>query len=423
MFRLLGIHPGPDICVPAAASLVGCGEPRAHRLLRELADAHLIAEHVPGRYVFHDLLRAYASEQACQTDSDTDRREATGRVLDHYLHTAAHVARVLDPAKEPVALAPLRPGAAAGQPADYRQALAWFEAEHQVLFAALALAAGSGFDTHAWQLPWAMKNFLQARGYWHEWAATQRTALGAATRLSDTAAQAVCNRLLGAACIDLGEHDQARSHLARSLALYERLDDRLGQAKAHQNLGFAADRQGRYPDALAHAEQSLQLYRAIGDKANEAAALNGVGWCHGLLGDYQQAQAFCREAVTLSAMTGHRWAEGASWDSLGLAEHHLGNFAEAAACYQRALNIYPECGERVFEVETLTNLGDTRYAVGDLVRAKEAWQQALAMAEDLQHPFTDKIRARLASAKDNGSADSPLNNPLGNAARECIPPR
>jgi tetratricopeptide (TPR) repeat protein len=405
MFRLLGIHPGPDICIAAAASLADRGEPQTRRLLRELADAHLIAEHVPGRYIFHDLLRDYAAEQACDTDSDTNRREATGRVLDHYLHTAARAARVLDPAKEPVVLAPLRPGAAAGQPADLQQALAWFEAEHQVLLATLTLAAGSGFDTHAWQLPWAMKNFLQARGYWQEWAATQRTALTAATRLGDTAAQAVCNRLLGAACIDLGDHDQARGYLARSLALYQRLSNRLGEAKVHQNLSFAAERKGRYADALGHAEQALRLYQAIGDKANEASALNGVGWCHGCLGDYEQAQAFCRQAVTLSAQTGHRWVEAAAWDSLGLAEHHLDNLAEAAACYQRALSLYPECGERVFEVETLTRLGDTRHAAGDLARAKEVWQQALAICEDLQHPYADKVRAKLASTKDQGCAN------------------
>jgi tetratricopeptide (TPR) repeat protein len=405
MFRLLGIHPGPDICVPAAASLAGRSEPRAHRLLRELADAHLIAEHVPGRYVFHDLLRAYAAEQACDTDSDTDRREATGRVLDHYLHTAARAARVLDPAKEPVALASLRPGAAAGQPTDLQQALAWFEAEHQVLLAALTLAAGSGFDTHTWQLAWAMKNFLQARGYRQELAAAQRAALAAATRLEDAAAQAVCNRLLGLACIDLGDHDGARAHLASSLALYQRLSNQLGQGKVHQNLGFAAEREGRSTDALAHAEQALRLYRAIGDEANEAAALNGVGWCHGLLGDYQQAQAFCRQALVLSAKTGHRWVEAAAWDSLGVAEHHLGNLAEAAACYQRALSLYPECGERVFEVETLTRLGDTRHAADDLVRAREVWQQALAICEDLQHPYADKVRAKLASTEDHGVAN------------------
>jgi len=406
MFRLLGLHPGPDISVPAAASLAALAEADARRLLGELARAHLIAEHRPGRFTLHDLLRAYAAEQARHTGSDTDWHQANGRVLDHYLHTAAGAARLLDPAKEPVALAPPRAGVAIGQASDHRQALAWFEQEHQVLLAAITLATESGFDSHAWQLPWAMKNFLQARGHYQEWAATQRTALAAATRLGDTAAQAVCSRLLGAACIDLGQHDQALGHLGDSLALYQRLGDRLGQAKVHQNLGYAAERRGSYADALAHAEPALRLYQAIGDKASLAAALNGAGYCHGLLGDYQQARAFCRQALTLSAEAGHRWVEGAAWDSLGLAEHHLGNLAEAAACYQRSLSIIREYGERAYEAETLVHLGDTRHAAGELDRAREAWQQALAIIEDLQHPYVGQVRAKLASTTDHASGAS-----------------
>src|SRR5215470_13466489 len=67
MFALLGLHPGPDISVPAAASLAALDKADARRLLRELTRAHLITEHAPGRYAFHDLLRAYATEQAHHT--------------------------------------------------------------------------------------------------------------------------------------------------------------------------------------------------------------------------------------------------------------------------------------------------------------------------------------------------------------------
>jgi tetratricopeptide (TPR) repeat protein/DNA-binding XRE family transcriptional regulator len=403
MFRLLGVHPGPDISVPAAASLAGITEAGAGRLLRELARGHLITEHVPGRYACHDLLRAYAAEQAQRTGSAAGRREATGRVLDHYLHTAARAALVLYPAKEPVVLAPPRPGAAPGQPVDPRQALAWFEAEHQVVLAAVTLAAGSGFDAHAWQLPWAMAPFLQARGHWQEWAATQRTALAAAARLGDTAAQALCGRLLANACIYLGDHDEARGHYASSLALYQRLGNRLGQAKIQQTLGVLAERQGRYADALGHAEQALRLYQAIGDKANEAEALNTVGWHHALLGDYQQAREFCRRALTLSAETGNSRLEGDAWDSLGYAEHHLGNLGEAAACYQHALSRYQISGDSFQESGTLTHLGDTRHAAGEHAQAREAWQQALAILDDLQHPGAAQVRAKLASTNHHAS--------------------
>ncbi len=61
MFRLLGVHPGPDITVPAAAALAGLPRAEGRQALDELASAHMITEHAPGRYAFHDLLRAYAS--------------------------------------------------------------------------------------------------------------------------------------------------------------------------------------------------------------------------------------------------------------------------------------------------------------------------------------------------------------------------
>ena len=64
MFRLLGIHPGPDITVPAAASLAGLPPGQAHLALAELCDEHLLTEYVPGRYSCHDLLRSYAAEEA-----------------------------------------------------------------------------------------------------------------------------------------------------------------------------------------------------------------------------------------------------------------------------------------------------------------------------------------------------------------------
>jgi DNA-binding SARP family transcriptional activator len=408
MFRLLGLHPGPDIIPAAAASLAAADDTEARRLLSELARAHLIAEHLPGRYVFHDLLRAYAAEQARHTDSDTDRREAAGRVLDYYLHTAARAALLLDPAREPVALAPPRPGTVAGQPADHRQALAWFEAEHQVLLTAVTLAAGSGFDSHAWQLPWAMTPFLQNRGHWLEWAATQRTALAAATRLGDAAAQALSGRLLANAYSKLGDHDQAHRHYASSLTLYQKLGSRLGEGKIHQHLSVLAEAQGRYADALGHAQQALRLYQAVGDKANAATMVNDIGWYHGLLGDYRQARAFCRQALTLCAEADHRWLEGCIWDSLGYAEHHAGSLADAAACYQRALSIAREAGARFNEAGTLTRLGDTRHAAGEAAEARQAWHQALTILDDLQHPDADQVRVKLAST--TGDAAS---NPSG----------
>jgi tetratricopeptide (TPR) repeat protein/transcriptional regulator with XRE-family HTH domain len=398
MFRLLGVHPGPDISAAAAASLAAVSEPQARRVLRELTRAHLITEHAPARYASHDLLRAYAADRARDSDSETDRAAATARLLDHYLHTGYRASLVVEPAREPIALAPPRDGVAPESLTGYPQAVTWFEAERHVLSAAVARAAGSGFDRHAWQLPWVMADYLDWRGHWQERVALLSTGLAAATRLGDAAGQAVSGRLLGHAYFRIGDYDQASARLRQSLELYRHLGDRVGAGKAHVLIALVAEGQRRFADALDDCEQALPLFRDAGYTMGEALTLNNIGWFHGLLGEHEQARAYSQRSLTLSAELGYRRNEGFAEDSLGYAEHALGNFTGAVACYQRAISIFRELGDRYHEANTLSHLGDTHQAAGELPRARQAWQQAITTLEDLSHPDTEEVRARLASA-------------------------
>jgi tetratricopeptide (TPR) repeat protein/transcriptional regulator with XRE-family HTH domain len=395
MFRLLGLHPGPDITAPAAASLAGVCLREARSLLRELIRYHLLTERSPGRYACHDLLRAYAANLAVATDDEAARRAALARALDHYLHTAHAAALLLRPAREPVTLTPAWLGVTPEHLAGHQQAATWFEAEHHVLLAAITLAAEAGFDSCAWQLPWAMASYLDGRGYWHEQAGLQRTALEAATRLGDKAGQAATRRLLAHTCVRIGDYDQARAHLTDCLGLYRQLGDHIGQARVHQNFSWVSGQQDRYADALSHAEQALTQFRAAGHQTGQAGVLNDIGWYHALLEDYQQSRSFCRQALALQRELGNRAGEGATWDSLGYAEHQLGRLTEAAACYQQALSIFRELGDRFYEADTLTHLGDTRHAAGDAQEAQGAWQQALDILDDLHHPDAERVRAKL----------------------------
>jgi tetratricopeptide (TPR) repeat protein/DNA-binding XRE family transcriptional regulator len=399
MFRLLGLHPGPDIGARAAASLAAVGEPQGRRLLRELACGCLITEHAPGRYAFHDLLRAYAAEQGRHCDSQPDRAAAIDRVLDHYLHTAARAAIVLHPSTEALALAPPTAQAAPERPADHRQALAWFDAEHQVLIAAVTLAAETGADRHAWQLPCAMSDYLKTRGYPHDRVTVMASALAAATRLDDVPGQALSFLGLGKACARTGDYDQARAHLERCLQLYQRLGDRMGEALAQENLAALAEVQGRYAEAVGHNEQALCLFRAIGDEAREARVLGTVGWCHALLGEYQRARALCEQSLALVARLGGGHREYHILDTLGYIEFHLGHFVRATAHFEYALSMCRDRGDRFVEGEILTHLGDACHAVGELPRARQAWQRALAIADDIQHLGAGELRAKLARTR------------------------
>jgi DNA-binding SARP family transcriptional activator len=394
MFRLLGLHPGPDIGINAAASLAAAGRPEARRLLRELARDCLITEHAPGRYAFHDLLRAYAADLARRHDSQGDRDAATSRILDHYLHTAAHCTALLMPVCESVALAPPGPGTCPEPPADHRQAMAWFEAEHQVMLAAIALAAESGADRHVWQLSWAITTHLCRRGYLHELVTIMHSALAAATRLDDPLGQAVFLCRLGNACAITGKYDLARAYLERSLSLYQRHGDRGGEALTHLSIAILAETQGRHADALRHNEQALRLVQAIGHKHAQAVALGNVAWTRALLGDYQQARGLCDQALALQDTCDY---EHPIRDTLGYIEHHLGDFAQAAAHFKHALSLCRDQGDRRTEATILDHVGDARHDAGEIPQAREAWQQALAIFDDLQHPDAEKVRTKLAS--------------------------
>ena len=97
LFRLLSLHPGPDIGAAAAAALSGVAEPETKRLAAELAEGHLLEEPVPGRYRFHDLMRVYAAERAEADEPSQDRAEATDRLLSWYLQGAVEAAGLLAP--------------------------------------------------------------------------------------------------------------------------------------------------------------------------------------------------------------------------------------------------------------------------------------------------------------------------------------
>lgn len=181
MFRLLGLHPGPDIGVEAAASLADIRPTDTRRLCDQLIRAGLLRESGERRYVGHELLRAYAAELAdaaeenavaglapdyrrpsslLPTCSSTDRVAAVGRCLDYYLHAAHAASKLVDPEMQLNTLAPARPGTVTESFADRGSARSWLAAEQLVLQAVTVQAAELGFHFHAGQL----RDVLASRG-------------------------------------------------------------------------------------------------------------------------------------------------------------------------------------------------------------------------------------------------------------------
>jgi tetratricopeptide (TPR) repeat protein len=347
-------------------------------------------------------MRDYAAHLAHTTDSEPNRRAATGRIFDYCLHTAYAANRLLDPAADHAAPEPPTRGVAPEQFTDYQHALDWFAGERAVLLNVIDHAA-AGWEAKVGQLAQAVTVFLDRRGDWHEGLAVWRTAFAAANRLSDQAAEAHAHSQIGRAYTRLYRFADADAHLHRALELVTRTGDRTAQAHIHHTLSIMCERRGDLNQALHHDRKALDLYRDTGHRLGQAKSHNAIGWHLTLLRDHEQALVYCTRALTLLRQLNDRAGQGQTWHSLGHIHHHLGQHARAIVCYQQALNLHRELGDRFSESEALDHVGDTQHHMGYRTTARRSWQQALDILTELDHPSADHVRAKL-TARDDGPA-------------------
>jgi tetratricopeptide (TPR) repeat protein len=412
MFRLLSIHPGPDMTIAVAASLAGITRRAARGVLAELIACGLLSETAPGRYACHDLVRDYADEQSRARDRSSARQAAMARMLDHYLHTAHAAARLIKAEPAPLTLVPAHPGVRPESLRTEPEALRWYADNYQALVAVTAEAV-RGLDTYGWMLPVVMAAYLNRGGYWHQCAAALRAALDAARRMDDLHARARVHRCLGTVLTLLGQEDDAHAHLKDALRLCYRLGDQPGQAQAHLAFASLLCRQRRSREALHHTQHALRLFRAAGSMLGQAISANNIAWDHMQLGDYQRALRSGRRALKLGRDAGSHTITGHTWDTLGLTHHLLGQYPEAIVCYQQAIAEYRQAGHRPGEGATLERLGDAQDSNGNRAAAAASWSLALDILAGLRHPGAEAIRAKLAPPGASLPAELPVKMPPG----------
>ena len=420
-FRLLSVHPGPDISAPAAASLLAVTPSQARAALAELVRASLLTEDAAGRFGCHDLLCAYAVELSARADSEADRDAARRRMADHYLRTAHAAANRVFPARGQVPLPPAQPGVTVedfGGPADassdepdssegsYEAALGWFRAEQRVLRGVLELAVAHGLDEHCWQLAWYWAPKLKRRGQLHEVLIVQRMALAAADRLGAADALAHVHYDLGHVSGRLRDYQSADLHLRRALGLFIELGDRAGVGQAQHGLALLLSRQDRNAEALEHATEALRLRRAFADSAAVAYSENMVGWIRAHLGGHEEALVHCQRALDLHRESGSRSGVADTLDSIAFIYGRLADYPRAIDHYEQALAMYRHIGDPEGEAGSLLHLGDVQLAEGLSRAARRSWERALALLTRIPGADTSEAAFRLACRVADGSLAS-----------------
>lgn len=403
-FRLLGLHPGPDLSIEAAAALLGCPMPSARRLLDALVGVHLIEESARGRYAFHELLREYARERAGQDEPDAEARAAIKRLLAWYLHSADTAAGHLpyrDRAEPTVRIVGVTPRGFTG----FDDALAWCEAERANFTSVITWAASLGEHEVQWRLPLALGSFYNLRKYWGEWIASHRIGLAAAEHLGELVGQGWLLTSLGSGLRDLGQLDEAATCQRRAAECFERVGELIGLASARNNLAAVLHTLGDLDGALSEYGRAVESHRAASSLHGQARALSNQATVLTEIGRTDEAITQLHNALVLFEQTTDRHGEGFTQHNLGDALAAAGQHEAALTAYAEALELRRATGNIWGEARTLTSLGTCRQALGDRAQAIENLTAAIAcydQASDAQGRSQTQQLLNDMAAEDEG---------------------
>jgi tetratricopeptide (TPR) repeat protein len=427
-FRRLGVPVTADVDRYAAGAVLDEDPRTTGRRLDQLVRAHLTRESPPGRYGMHDLLRAYAREQA-QIADGPDRLAVHGRLAEHYLAATSAAMEVLAPHERDSRATAPSPSRPLPPLDDEDAARAWLDANRTNLVTIVAYAVDHGLPDVGIALSDALRRYLDTGGYHHEAIQVHACAVRAATRLGDALAEANARRMLAVAMHRVGLNRDAVTEAQRTLEIYQAAGDQRGEAGALNSLGVflwllgedeqafgcltrayeiclergepgaaavamgnlagLLERRGRYDEALRMAEQTLATFAEIGDRLGVARTLGNLGSVYGKLGRHEEALDHYRRSLADLRELGSRAFIGEMLSGLARAYGGLGRHADGIETGAQSVASTQEIGDRKGEAEARNVLGDVQRLAGHLDDAMREHSAALAVARDIDDRYQE----------------------------------
>ncbi|MFI2238112.1 AfsR/SARP family transcriptional regulator [Streptomyces chrestomyceticus] len=436
-FRLVALPCGPDICLGAAAAVLGLGTEEARQTLESLVDTSLLESPAPDRYRYHDLLRLYARARADRDEPPEQHAAARSRLLDHYLATAARVYTMNRPGE---ALADhLEPTRYPGTVFDDRKgALEWLYTEAGNLLACARGSTGRPLLRRAADLLLVTRDLADSSTGARQYEQTIICLLTATLEAQDAHAEGRLRLLMIHMDIMAGRLAAADSQAQAAMALRHRCADPVLSSNALNESGIIASLQGRHEDAESLLKQALAACRSYGNHNSAASALGNLARTYQDTGRIaegvelaEQCLALYRHIGATMRLAGGHYELGVALMQAGRPEDALRQLEHAAVIYQdsrqclweamtywrmaeahlaadrpaqaarraeEALAILHGPNGRWARANTLTVLGHALRQTGHADRAQVCWQEALETYETLGSPEAPAVRRLLIAA-------------------------
>ncbi|MEU0885931.1 BTAD domain-containing putative transcriptional regulator [Lentzea sp. NPDC005914] len=400
VFVLLGLHPGPDFAISAAASLAAMSLAETRKALNELVANSLVHTSANGRFGQHDLLRDYAAECAAELPED-QRDEASRRMYDHYVHSSVHSWHAMQTGARWQSIRPQADGAVVDIPAHLDAANDWFLVEQEVLLRATRQAVATGEDEVAWQLAFSLHLTLLRGGHLTEAEAVETLGLAAAERVGDVWGQARLHRGLAAVHIATRSLADAEFHLREALRREISLGDLSAEMYLSTGLAWVFEVQGRHADTL---EVLRQLEPRVADLTpfSRASLWAALGRAHHRTGEIESALELClRARAEYESIPGinPEVAICTNHETLGDIYLDLGRIEEAVACFEESVRLLRVMRSTHELCGALVMLAKALVAGAERDRAEECLQEAEYILGQREDATAEELRAQLEAMR------------------------
>ncbi|MET8724192.1 AfsR/SARP family transcriptional regulator [Streptomyces misionensis] len=386
-FRLLAPVARASIGLEAAAAALGLDEEDAEESLESLVDAAMLEAPQPGRYRYHDLVRAYALQLGPPPADDCPEAgvPVLAPLLEHLVARACAAFQCMVPG-DPADIfrtAASEPGPPFAGMAD---ALDWVSTEFECVTNAVTLAAhGPAAAEHrtlrlAADLLVALSPFGKDIAYGELASAAEHLAETAARRGDDYAAgraRFVC----GNAALQNARLEQAELMTRLATESCQRADDVVILRQTLNDRGLIAQFQHRYAEAERCYEQAIELARELGHRSGELVTTLNAAQAALRSGRAEEALRVCDETLTALREVADHYGIAYALYVRGMALHELGRYADAVASHTECLDICDTWQIRGQESQARFRLAETLRVMG---RGDEAlWEagRALTLSE------------------------------------------
>nr|WP_276209740.1 tetratricopeptide repeat protein [Amycolatopsis vastitatis] len=393
MYRLLGLHPGPQFSLDAAAATAGLTPSAADDLLGVLLSSSLLQELGNDRYRLHDLVHLHARAMAERDETKEASDTAVERMIGWYARAAAAADRaVMGEGRWRVfGRVPAQSEPRFDKPA----AMEWFSAEQSHLLAVVQEAWRREMFETVWWLCESLWAFYYNTKMYSDWLETHRLGVVAAHRCGNGPAEARIRNQLARAFIELRDFESADEQLTAAISAAE--GDLRSEAVVVESRGLLFRALRRYRESEENLRRARDLNRVLGSDRGVAIQTCQLGDLLVQAGRPDDGLRTLTEAMSIAERIHDSMCTAKVGIALGSAYESLERFEDARSVLRSAVQTTRDSRLPVKEAQALEILVKVAQHDNDRELLQHSARRLVQLYEAAGSPLVNVAKSLLES--------------------------